>query len=212
MGFANIKGLRLLKSEIEVLSMTGWFIPIGYPLGVLQSDDGDPSRDSMCVRIANDFQFMTPASFDIWWQSRFFSEKELASWALAHAISDFDEIIAGLIRNRLVVPQSNFTAEAFAKSHRLLPTAVGTGDDEGTGRYFVRDHNFEPLADLSLPTYLAWSLSDGSTGLWEACKKVASAVSLDANHVLRELGTCVVDLIAVGACVIDELVVNDALV
>ncbi|WP_433063141.1 hypothetical protein [Dactylosporangium sp. CS-033363] len=168
-------------------------LPVGFGLGIWTPAD----EPEYCIRLGGEVIAVSPAEYDLWWQSRFHpTAGELLDQARADGVSSPGTAVEGLFAAGLLAEPDT----AFAAAHRLVTTGLGGGYDEQSadGLLGIGDATGRPLVRVDPATYLFWALSDGTVSLADATQ----AAHLDPGAVWPALA----GLLEVGAGYLDRMV------
>ncbi|WP_433221221.1 hypothetical protein ACQP00_20015 [Dactylosporangium sp. CS-047395] len=168
-------------------------LPVGFGLGIW-TPAGEPEY---CIRLAGEAVAVSPAEYDLWWQSRFHpTAGALLDQARTDGVPSPGAAVEGLFAAGLLAEPD----PAFAAAHRLVTTGLGGGYDEQSadGLLAIADAAGRPLVRVDPATYLCWALSDGTVSLADA----TVATGLDP----AALWPALAGLLEVGAGYLDRMV------
>jgi hypothetical protein len=173
------------------------------------------------------------------------SDDEHLVWALAHGIPgrpelnrwnrtamrdnvpagregvdvDVDAVADRLVASGLLLEvAADCAPDEFARSVRLLPSALGDGNSEIDGRMFRIGYPGAPMAVVPTEIFYLWSFAGLETDLWTACVRAVRAalplrdgdprqlvrVLLDHLHVLLSPNLAVIDRAVLDRAVLDR--------
>jgi hypothetical protein len=137
------------------------------------------------------------------------TDDEHLVWALAHGLPGAPDLgrwnRAAVRRNladgtgadatidRLIgtglLAETTGTVEEFARSVRLLPQALGLGNDPVDGRTFRVGYPETPLVAVSTEVFFLWSWAGVDKDLWTACARAATTARPDGSGDPRALAS-----------------------
>jgi hypothetical protein len=194
---------RVASAAISAADAVDLLLPVGFPVGLLPGPAG--CETAFGVRINAAITPLRSADYDIWWQARFKTRPgELLEWARSDGIGDAASTVEAMVSEGLLVHITERSVQNVMRRHRLLPLAIGTGQDEPDSPFYVvRDHYMQPLAEVNELAYFAWSLSDGYRSLEDATELAAGLVSADLEPSRSVVAASVELLLSVNAVALD---------
>lgn len=182
--------------------MTGpLVVPVGRYLGMLPV--GGPSGPALehVVRVGGRRVGLTDSEHLVWalahgipgapdlgrW-NRAAMKRHLAQRATADTDTDTDTDVTvdRLIGSGLLI-EATGTVEEFARSVRLLPQALGLGNDPADGRTFRIGYPEAALVVVPTELFFLWSWAGVDRDLWTACSQASVAALPDGGGDPRAL-------------------------
>lgn len=176
-------------------------LPVGQSLGVFHPGDGT-SAPVQQVRRGAELVELSDAEFLVWSLAHGLADAEGESVPCTEpAILEYaDEpaAIRSLVDRGLLVEVVPGSPESvrFASAHRLLPLALGLGNDPEQPWLFSVGLLYQPLASMTAAMYDLWQWAHLAPDLWLACQELA-VVATRAG--IRDPGQTDPDQVLAGA-------------
>jgi hypothetical protein len=152
------------------MRMSAVLIPVGVPVGpIWRTEEDEPET---AIFLAGILRYLPVQAFLVW------------SAAVACIPRAVEYLIEDLAREKLLVSTDQLSEEESLIGHRLVPTAVGLGNDcKRPSSFVIGDCTLTPIWTTDALTYMLWMSSASGEHLQNVCQAVAESVGMDSSHV-----------------------------
>lgn len=193
-------------------------LPVGHVLGSFFTDEHAEIPESVDIRLGDELSSIPSAAYAVWAMAH--GEPGTSSGmtrattlaAAAQLVDEPDRWFDQLTARSLLVelPDTPQARRRFARSHRMLPLALGLGNSaEHPDRFTVGMVSF-PAITLPASAFLVWMFGHHYPSLWQTCENVVSTTQLmigtevDPAAVLADVVALLPPLLAYGCACLDR--------
>lgn len=157
-------------------------LAVGHSLGAFHAGDGE-SEPVQQIRLGSDIAELSQTEFLIWTLAHGLvdDEGQPVPSTEAEVLAQLDEpaILRSLVDRGLLAEVVPGTPESvrFASTHRLLPLALGLGNDPEQPWLFSVGLLYQPLVLMTGAMYDLWQWAHLSPNLWLACQELATVAT-----------------------------------
>ncbi|MGQ0840908.1 hypothetical protein [Actinokineospora sp.] len=153
-------------------------VPIGHSLGAFHPGDGTDHVQQ--VRVGADVVELGDTDFGLWALAHGLPDSAggpavpCTRAGLREAAADTDSL-PGFLRTGLIAEVTPGSAESveFASTHRLVPLALGLGNDAEQPWLYSVGLLYQPLVLMTGALYDLWQWAHLAPDLWSACREAA---------------------------------------
>lgn len=180
-------------------------LAVGIPKGLVVPSEGETEGDpTQWIRAGGMSCPLPPPIFEMWATAMIPQKADyVASAGKAAGVETPTETIKWLEKVGLLLRVGGPTADTFGDV-RVLPLALGLGNDPARGIYRVADLGLKTVLELEPLSYGLWDQFDGATPISVACAAVSEATSLDESIVFAQVPRLLVQLMAARYIFIDR--------
>lgn len=158
-------------------------LPVGHLLGPFFATADADLPESVDIRLGRDVAPLPPDVYVVWAAAHGEPERvakaPMTRSGLVSAVKDavteptryIDELLGRGLLVRL--PQTFNDRRAFARSHRVLPLALGLGNSAEQPEAFTVGMVSSPALLLSASVFMPWMFGYQYPTLWQVCENVA---------------------------------------
>ncbi len=198
--------------------MASVVLPAGHVLGPFFTDEHAEMPESVDIRLGDELSSIPAAAYAVWAAAH--GEPganggmtRATTLAAAAQLVDepdrwFDQLTAqGLLVELAHTPQAR---QRFARSHRVLPLALGLGNSAEHPDRFIVGMVGSPAVTLPASAFLVWMFGHRYPSLWQTCENVVSTTQLmigsevDPAAVLADVVALLPPLLAHGCACLDR--------
>ncbi|MGI8647183.1 MAG: hypothetical protein ACR2JX_02995 [Mycobacteriales bacterium] len=193
-------------------------LPVGHVLGPFFTDEHAEIPESVDIRLGEELISIPSGAYAVWAAAHGepgvdSGMPRAATIAAAAQLVDepdrwFDQLTA---RSLLVeLPDTPQARQRFARSHRVLPLALGLGNSAEHPDRFIVGMVGAPAVTLPASAFLAWMFGHRYPSLWQTCENVVNTTQLmigaevDPAAVLADVITLLSPLLVHGCACLDR--------